>query len=261
MCQKCQNGRYLHNGRCISSCGGTGAFPFANTRTAGVGYRCISEFTCDENLDGQCLCPNVDTGIRCKTCNIRGFNETFATYECTACNDPALLLVQGRCSEALNCRNGFYVDKIRPGRLTNVPCDCGVTTNDCQECLLNYNTTILGPNKCLRCKNNKFFLNGTCGTASLCTNAGLIGSQTTTLGSVGRTCNKPFTCNGGLNVEFGGMCSCPAPKYCLNCAFTATLVAPCSSCTLGSFLNPATGTCVFTCPVGTTADTGLMRCV
>jgi hypothetical protein len=260
VCNKCKNYWMLHQGRCVWTCDGTGAFPFRITRDAGVGYRCINDFTCDENSDGQCLCPNVETGITCKTCNIRAFNASVTTYSCTACNNPALLLVQGRCSQVLNCRNGFYADKINPGRLTSTPCNCGVTTPDCQECLLNYNTVLLGPNRCIRCKSNKYFLNGVCGPLSMCNAAGLLGVQASGLGSVGRTCSAPFTCASGANVEYGGTCSCPAPRFCVSCNFNANNAATCTQC-VGSYLNPATGTCVYPCPSGTVADDTLMRCV
>eukprot|EP00040_Diaphanoeca_grandis_P036998 m.239004 g.239004 ORF g.239004 m.239004 type:complete len:928 (+) comp33734_c0_seq4:470-3253(+) len=138
---------------------------------------------------------------------------------CTSCNSDRVKF-RGKCLQTLACK----ASKVPTGALAGESCRC--TDKNCHYCIRSSSG-----DKCRRCKNGFYELDGEC--VESCP------STLTASGNrlIGRTCTEPFTCKNNRILESAGTCNCP-DKSCHTCSFNAGGNGSiCSKCKSDKFLH------------------------
>ena len=283
ICTACPAGYAIDlQGNCNSNCSSPSTYFVASTRQC---LNCSSLcYSCQGPLSTDCLSCKPPSALYSGSClNACPFGYyASSTYVCGQCNSPC-----ASCAvSANNCTSCIAPNLLQPsttGSTCSVACSAGfypsLKSQYCQPC----NSDCLGcsgpaNNQCTSCQTGKFLSAGSCiascpsGTALIQQGAQWVcqacsaGCAICSISSYSTQASNCTRCKENYYI-YSGSChtSCPDGTYssptsfsctscgitgCQRCRFNSSMLVQCTVCQAGYYALGNTGTCVTSCPSG-----------
>jgi len=271
-CTSCASGTYLANGTCGVTCP-AGSTPVGGSNCVPCTSPCA---TCDIGDPTTCLsCLNGGYlyGTTCVDTCPAG-SSTSSSSTCVACQSPCATCTSSSSSCAScvagyelygnacyeTCPAGTYVNGALCSACTDSCASCVGAGNTCTAC--NQGSYLWGTQCVAQCPSGSF-LNATTGICVPCTAPCTACSASP---STCTACESNYYYYAQLNQCFG---SCPAGSLtttspsnacitcsnnCATCSNTTSICTSCSATAANDLLDPSTGICEVTCPIGKVAQ-------